>query len=186
VALSHRERISGGGDPRGLKENEISLFSKMVAIVDVYDAITSDRCYHDGMSPTEALTKMYYSWRLTGFDAEPLEQLIQCVGIYPVGTVVELSSGEVGIVISVNPAYRLKPKVNRVLDANKRHLYPHRVVDHAQDLVTTTGSGRSVQQVLTADAYGIDIKTILAPLQGAQSKKVGLRDLSSDSASSAR
>jgi putative nucleotidyltransferase with HDIG domain len=171
VALSHHERISGGGYPRGLKNSEISFFSKMVAIVDVYDAITSDRCYHDGMSPTEALTKMY-GWRLTDFDAELMEQFIQCVGIYPVGTVVELSSGEVGIVISVNPAFRLKPKVNLVLDANKRPLYPHRVLDLAQELAGTPESTRSIRQVLTADTYGIDVRTILAPFRAAHAKKV--------------
>ena len=102
VALSHHERISGKGYPRGLKSSEISLFSTM------------------------------YSWRLTDFDGELLEQFIQCVGIYPVGTLVELSSGEVGIVISVNPEFRLKPKVNVILDSNKRPVYPHRVVDLAQ------------------------------------------------------
>ncbi len=171
VAFSHHERISGKGYPRGLKSSEISLFSKMVAIVDVYDAISSDRCYHDGISPTEALTKMY-SWRLTDFDGELLEQFIQCVGIYPVGTLVELTSGEVGIVISVNPDFRLKPKVNVVLDSNKRPVYPHRVVDLTQHQLTAPEATYAIRQVLTPDAYGIDIKTELAPFQKARSKKL--------------
>ena len=143
----------------------------MVAIVDVYDAISSDRCYHDGISPTEALTKMY-SWRLTDFDGELLEQFIQCVGIYPVGTLVELTSGEVGIVISVNPEFRLKPKVNVVLDSNKRPVYPHRVVDLAQHQLSAPDATYAIRQVLTPDAYGIDIRAELAPFQKAKSKKV--------------
>jgi putative nucleotidyltransferase with HDIG domain len=170
VAFSHHERISGKGYPRGLKSSEISLFSKMVAIVDVYDAISSDRCYHDGISPTEALTKMY-SWRLTDFDGELLEQFIQCVGIYPVGTLVELTSGEVGIVISVNPDFRLKPKVNIVLDSHKRPVYPHRVVDLAQHQLTAPDAPCAIRQVLAPDAYGIDIKAELAPFQQAKAKQ---------------
>jgi len=171
VALSHHERISGGGYPRGLKSHEISLFSRMVAIVDVYDAITSDRCYHDGMSPTEALTKMY-SWRLTDFDAELLEQFIQCVGIYPVGSLVELTNGEVGFVVSVNPDFRLKPKVNLVLDSRKRRLYPQRVVDLAQHQFSVPDSNYAIRQVLMPGAYGIDVKAELAPFQAARAQAV--------------
>lgn len=171
VAFSHHERISGGGYPRGLKNHEISLFSRMVAIVDVYDAITSDRCYHDGISPTEALTKMY-GWRLTDFDAELLEQFIQCVGIYPVGSLVELTSGEVGFVVSVNPEFRLRPKVNIVLDSRKRRLYPQRVVDLAQHQLSTPDSNYAIRQVLMPDAYGIDVKAELAPFQAARARTV--------------
>jgi len=169
VALSHHERISGGGYPRGLKNHEISLFSRMVAIVDVYDAISSDRCYHDGMSPTEALTRMY-GWRLTDFDGELLEQFIQCLGIYPVGTLVELTSGEVGFVISVNPEFRLKPRVNLVLDSRKRRLYPQRVVDLAQHQTSEPNPAYAIRQALMPDTYGIDIKAELAPFQKADAK----------------
>lgn len=172
VAFSHHERISGEGYPRGLKTDEISVFSKMVAIVDVYDAITSDRCYHDGMSPTQALTNMY-NWRLTDFDGELLEQFIQCVGIYPVGTVVELTSGEVGLVISVNPESRLKPKVNVLLDREKQPIFPHRVVDLASGQSNDPESNCAVRQVLAPDAYGINIRETLAPFQQAKAKKTG-------------
>jgi putative nucleotidyltransferase with HDIG domain len=170
VAFSHHERATGGGYPRGLKSAQISFHSKMVAIVDVYDAITSDHVYHNGISPTEALTKMY-GWRMTDFDADLLEQFIQCIGIYPVGSVVELTSGEVGIVISVNPASRLKPKVDIVLDGNKHPIYPHRVVDLAQHNSDDPDSVYAIRQVLTADAYGIDIKAELEPFRKAAEKK---------------
>lgn len=171
VAFSHHERASGGGYPRGLRSEQISFHSKLVAIVDVYDAITSDRCYHDGMSPTEALTRMY-SWRLTDFDGELLENFIQCVGIYPVGSLVELTSGEVGIVISVHPEFRLKPKVNILLDSAKRPLYPHRVVDLAQHQRGNPEASYAIRQVLPPDAYGVDIGAELAPFRMAQSKKL--------------
>lgn len=124
IALSHYERVAGHGYPRGVTSDNISPWSKLIAIVGVCDAITSDRCYHDGMSPTHALTKMY-EWRLRDFDPELLEQFIQCIGIYPIGTIVELSSGEAGIVISINSELRLRPKVLLVLDEKRISITRH-------------------------------------------------------------
>lgn len=169
MAFSHHERIAGTGYPRGLKANEISFYSKIVSIVDVYDAITSDRCYHQGVSPTEALTRMY-GWRLTDFDGELLEQFIQCMGIYPVGTLVELTSGEVGVVISVNPVARLRPKVNLVLDGNKQPYFPARIVDLAAYADEDGAATYAIHHVLMPDAYGIDIKAHLTDIQRAKDK----------------
>jgi putative nucleotidyltransferase with HDIG domain len=169
VAFSHHERVSGRGYPRGLDGQSIPFWSKIVAIVDVYDAITSDRSYHRGIPSTEALTKMY-GWRLTDFDAELLEQFIQCLGIYPVGTLVELTSGEVGIVISVNPEARLRPKVDLVLDRDRKPLYPSRIVNLADTEWGQVDSGCAIQRVLQPGAYGIDLKQHLVPIQQAKLK----------------
>lgn len=174
MAYSHHERIAGGGYPRGLNGNEISLWSKIVAIVDVYDAITSDRCYHKGMPPTEALTKMY-GWRLKDFDGELLEQFIQCVGIYPVGSLVELTTGEVGIVISVNPLSRLRPKVDLLLDANKQPFYPTRVLNLSDCPEDELHAQCAIKDVLNPGAYGINIRDHLAPMQLAKTKTFGAR-----------
>ncbi len=171
IAFSHHERIAGSGYPRGLDGEDISFWGKLVAIVDVYDAITSDRCYHQGMAPTEALTKMY-GWRMTDFDAELLEQFIQTVGIYPVGTLVELMSGEVGIVISVNPVSRLRPKVDLLLDANKNPYYPSRVVNLAEQSSDGNSAPYSIRTVLPAGTYGISIREHLATYQQARAKKI--------------
>jgi putative nucleotidyltransferase with HDIG domain len=173
MAFSHHERIAGNGYPRGLNGNQMSRWSKMVAIVDVYDAITSDRCYHQGISATEALTKMY-SWRLTDFDGELLEQFIQTVGIYPVGTLVELNSGEVGIVISVNPQARLKPKVNLLLDGEKNPYYPARIADLAQHEILQPEDNYFIQRVLNPGSFGIDIREQLEPIQQAKAKAIGI------------
>ena len=173
MAYSHHERAAGGGYPRGLSGDQISVWSKIVAIVDVYDAITSDRCYHEGMSPTEALTKMY-SWRMTDFDPELLEQFIQCLGIYPVGTLVELTSGEVGIVISVNPVLRLRPIVSLVLDANKRPYYPARSLNLADFADNDPDNVYAIREVLKPHSYGINIREHLQPMQKAQERKLVL------------
>lgn len=168
VAYNHHERLQGHGYPRGLKSGEISQWSKMVAIVDVYDAITSDRCYHDGMAPTDALTRMY-EWRHRDFDPELLEQFIQCIGIYPIGSLVELSTGEVGVVISVNPRYRLRPKVSVVLDGDKNPCFPVRIVDLAQ-FVEQQPEACTIAGVLDQNAYNVDVQAQLREIKAGRSQ----------------
>ena len=169
MAFSHHERIAGGGYPRGLTGTQISVWSKMVAIVDVYDAITSERCYHKGMSPTEALTKMY-GWRVKDFDVDLLEKFIQCIGIYPVGTLVELTSGEVGIVISVNTTSRLKPKINVILNEKKQPYFPARIVNLEDFKSNDPNNTYAIRDVLAPGTYGISIREHLAPIQAAKAK----------------
>ena len=110
--LEHHERVSGEGYPFGKRDGDISLFGRICAIVDVYDAITSDRVYHKGLTPYEALSRMY-SWVDRDFDKKLFEIFVKTVGIYPVGSVVVLSNGMIGIVEKQNPNL-LKPVVKVV------------------------------------------------------------------------
>ena len=167
IALSHHERLAGHGYPNGLPDDQISPWSKIVAITDVYDAITSDRCYHDGMSPTQALTKMY-EWRIRDFNPELLEQFIQCIGIYPIGTLVELNSGEVGIVISVNRELRLKPKVLLILDEDKNPYYPVHIVDLKNYHQDYGENPYNIQAVLEPRSYNIDTNDYMHEIKQAQ------------------
>ena len=167
IALSHHERLSGKGYPHGHLSHQISPWSKIVAIVDVYDAITSDRCYHAGMSPTRALTKMY-EWRIRDFDPELLEQFIQCIGIYPIGTIVELNSGEVGIVISVNTEMRLRPKILLILDEKKNPYYPARIADLSIYIRKDNEDGYGIESVLEPTSYNINVKDHIKDIQQAQ------------------
>ena len=171
VVFSHHERLAGHGYPQGLNAEEISYWSRLVAIVDVYDAITSDRCYHDGMKATEALTKMY-SWREKDFDPELMEQFIHCIGIYPIGSLVELSDGEVGIVITLNPSKRLKPKILMVLDEQKKPYFPARIVDLAEIPEQEGVSPLTIKTVLEPGEYNIDTREYLTDLQQAQLRKM--------------
>ena len=172
IAFSHHERIGGGGYPRGLNSTEISFWNRLVSIVDVYDAITSDRCYHKGISPTEALTKMY-GWRHTDFDPALLEKFIQCVGIYPVGTLVELTSGEIGVTIALNDVQRLRPKISLVLDANKSPYSPARIIDLAACAGNDPEPTYGIKAVLPPGSYNIDIKSQLQQIGLAQLKNCG-------------
>jgi putative nucleotidyltransferase with HDIG domain len=155
VAAQHHERYAGGGYANGVAGDKIGTFGLVSGIVDCYDAITSDRVYHSGMSPYEALTSMY-SWRNTDFHPGLIEQFIQCMGIYPVGSLVELSDGSIGVVINVNRRRRLRPRVALVLKPNKKPYRLGRIVN-LKDLEEQDGSSAtSVVKVLQPGEYGIN------------------------------
>lgn len=128
VAYSHHERLLGQGYPRGLQDEAISFESKLVAIADVYDAITSKRVYCDAIEPSTAMEYLY-SMRAKAYDEKLVESFIQCIGIYPVGTLVELSSGEVALVLSSTPSHRLEPLIMLVRDAKKNPLASVRIIN---------------------------------------------------------
>lgn len=111
ITLHHHERRDGSGYPDKQVEGSISELAQMAAIVDVYDAITSDRCYHKGMPAAEALRKIY-EWSKFHFNPTLAQEFMRCVGIYPVGTLVLLESGRLGVVIEPHETSLLTPKVN--------------------------------------------------------------------------
>ncbi|TVZ39854.1 HD-GYP domain-containing protein (c-di-GMP phosphodiesterase class II) [Alteromonadaceae bacterium 2753L.S.0a.02] len=118
VAYSHHERIDGTGYPRKLPGHGISRYSRIVALVDAYDAMTADRCYAPAKTSTEAL-KIIYNEKGKQFDEALAIKFIETIGLYPAGSIVELYSGDVGIVIESNPKLRHLPKVILLLDETK-------------------------------------------------------------------
>jgi putative nucleotidyltransferase with HDIG domain len=98
VCLHHHEKTDGSGYPDGLKGDEISLFAKMGAVCDVYDAITSNRPYKSGWDPAESLRKMA-EWANGHFDPKVFQAFVKSMGIYPVGSLVRLTSGRIGVVV---------------------------------------------------------------------------------------
>ena len=117
IARQHHERFDGSGYPYNLKGDEIAPAAQMAAIVDVFDAITADRCYRQGMDQVSALRKIY-DWRSSHFNAKLVQQFIRCVGIYPPGTVVRLESGRIAVVVEGTGSL-LKPVVRVVYDAGQ-------------------------------------------------------------------
>lgn len=123
VTRHHHERLDGRGYPQQLEEWQISRFARLVSIVDAFDAMTSDRCYRDGIPASDAIRVLYRN-RGRQFDADMVEAFIRMVGIYPPGTLVELNSGEVALIVTVHPGKKLKPRIEILMDANKSRSLP--------------------------------------------------------------
>ena len=154
AVVEHHERNDGSGYPRGLTGDEVGLFSRIVSVVDVYDALTSRRVYKDAMAPAKALGMMYL-WREKDFPHQAIEGFIRCIGVYPVGSFVKLSGGEYGIVAGVNPIKPTRPEVKVVMDAKMRPQIP-RVLD----LLALEGGpqAQEIVQVLNPTEFKIDLE----------------------------
>lgn len=162
IAHSHHERIDGSGYPRKMAGDSISLFSKLVSIVDVYDAITSDRVYHMGISPHEALNLMY-GWAPRSFNGELLQEFIRCLGIYPIGSIVELDNGEVGVVMTVNRTRLMRPLLTLVLDREKKPLPSRKLLN--LELLERSGTSLGIRRILGSNAHGINVRQIIMESQ---------------------
>lgn len=115
-ALQHHERYDGTGYPKGLPSADISPIGSILAVVDVYDALTSKRPYKGSMFPHKALSIMYQHMRGKELHPDYLARFIRMVGVYPAGSVVTLEDGWTGIVMAVNPENPAKPKVRLLID----------------------------------------------------------------------
>ena len=160
IVLHHHERLNGRGYPRGLSEHKIPLLTRISSIVDVYDAITSDRCYHDGIPPAQALENLF-KWAPGNFDVSLLEGFIKCIGIYPIGSVVRLNSGEVGIIVASDECNRLKPILLIVQNAEGKPVSQRRLINMASASWKKGGSPLSIVRVLEPAEVDVDIKAVL-------------------------
>ncbi len=115
--LEHHERYDGTGYPRGIKGDRTTLFGAIVAIADVYDALTSERPYRSALSPSEAV-EFFMAAGGSHFNPELLNLFLRKVAPYPVGTSVSLSNGWVGLVLENYETFGLRPKLRIYRDAN--------------------------------------------------------------------
>lgn len=160
VVLHHHERLDGGGYPQGLSEADIPMLTRITSIVDVYDAITSDRCYHDGVSPALAMENLF-KWSKGNFDISLLEKFIKCLGIYPIGSVVRLNTGEVGVVVSTDEDHRVRPIVLLAMNADGKAYQPRRLVNLSSEVWEKSGSLLTIEEVLQPGSLGIGIRDIV-------------------------
>jgi len=128
VCLHHHEKIDGSGYPHQLKGDEISLYTKMCAVCDVYDAITSNRPYKMGWDPSESIQKMT-EWCAGHFDKEVFQAFVKCIGIYPTGSLIRLSSGRLGVVLDQSGKSLLTPTVKTFYSTRSRTYTKPEIVD---------------------------------------------------------
>lgn len=156
VAHSHHERVNGKGYPRGLKGAEIDLFSKIVTIVDVYEIVTNNPGVKVQVTCPGAL-KSIYSLCDSYFDRDLVEDFIKCLGIYPVGSVVELDSGELAIVITVKPDKHLLPTIMIIRDSKGVPRYPPQIIN-LDNFKDPEGAPRlMITKVIDPESVGIDL-----------------------------
>ena len=144
VALHHHEKMDGSGYPHGLPAEKISLFARMGAVCDVYDAVTSNRPYKAGWGPAESIHKMA-QWQ-GHFDPVVFKAFVMSVGIYPVGTLVRMHSGRLGVVIDQNAGSLVAPKVRIFFSAKSKMPIPVQVLDLADPATDDKIVGRESPQ----------------------------------------
>ncbi len=156
MVATHHERHDGSGYPFGLSKNDIPLFGKIAGIVDCYDAIITERMHAPALSPHEAV-KNLYGWSGKDFQPELVEQFIQVVGVYPVGTVVELSDGRVAVVVSHNKVRRLRPRIMIVMNKDKEFHSKLRTINLFNVTEGEDGCPLHITKSVNPSFYGIDI-----------------------------
>lgn len=156
MVATHHERHDGSGYPGGLKGTAIPMGGRILGIVDTYDTLTAPRRDAPGQSPHQAVGALYQA-RGTLFQPELVEQFIQTCGIYPTGSLVELSDGQVGVVTAVHSLKRLRPNIMLLLDEQHLPLPQFRTIDLGEIREDAHGRPLTIKGGLAPGAFGIDL-----------------------------
>lgn len=156
----HHERYDGSGYPRGLKGEEISQVGRMAAIVDVYDAMTSDSMYRKAMTPAQAIQKMF-EWSKFHFDPVLTQIFVKSMGIYPVGSLVRLESGRLGVVLEQAEQNLLTPRLKLIYDSRRNYYIQPEILDLSRPL--GSGGGDRIVSYEIPEKWGIDPSRFLKP-----------------------
>lgn len=143
IVIEHHERINGSGYPYGLRGAEISRFSQIVAVTDAYDAMLTGR-NHPRLQPIEVLRQLYLEANGGAFDRDLVERIIRCLGVYPIGSLVELNTGERGIVIAANRADTVKPTL-RIISSRQGLELPNGPIVSLADPDSDSGERRIIR-----------------------------------------
>ena len=165
VVAEHHERVDGSGYPQGLSGAALSPLSQMVAIAEIYDTMLDTREGRPPLLPAQAVKELYQLGRSQQLDLGLVECMIRCVGIYPVGSLVELSTGERGLVIAANPGNALRPVVHILWDPRQQLYATPATVDLAA--LDADAPSRMICHVLDPTTEGHDIVTYVQEGNGA-------------------
>lgn len=154
IVARHHEREDGSGYPHNLKGETIGMLGRMGGLIDTFVAITNPRPYADSLTVHDALRKLY-RWRGRLFHEPLVEQLVQAIGVFPVGTFVELTTGDVAVVVAHNRVRRLKPRVLLLMGPDKQRLSRPTMLDLLYAPAAPDGAEVLIANALEPGAYGI-------------------------------
>lgn len=157
IVAQHHERENGNGYPRGLYANQLHVYSRMAAIVDCYEELIVERFGIPAARPFLALKELRDNSN-RGLNSTLVEQFAQCIGIFPVGSLVELNTGEVAIVLSHNRTQRFLPQIMTILDAKKQPYAKPLTLDLRSAVTGPDNEQYTIISDLPQGAYGIDAK----------------------------
>lgn len=156
ICAQHHEKLNGKGYPRGLQNDDISMAGRMASIVDIYDAITADRCYHKGKSPNETMKILS---RLGGeeLDINLVYDFIRCMSVYPVGTMVELSNQCLGVVTIAHATRADRPTVKLFYDKQQRQYIRAKVIDLSSEAYL----GLSITRAVDPNTLSVKVRNFI-------------------------
>lgn len=169
MVLAHHERSDGSGYPNGLIEHRIPAFARIAGIIDCYNAMCGLRPYHQSLTPFASMQELY-NLRKQHFQSELVEKFMQCIGVYPNGSLLEFKSGEVAIVLAQNLANHSKPKIMLLLDALKRPYVDFKVIDMSKRPIGDNGKPMVIHRDLKQNDFNIDLSIIYNKLKIALNK----------------
>jgi HD-GYP domain-containing protein (c-di-GMP phosphodiesterase class II) len=155
VAYCHHERPDGRGYPRGLAAEQIPHMASIVAIAEAYDSMTTEQIWRPAWAPSDAL-RVIYSERGSQFDEELVVQFIDAIGIFPPGSIIEMTSGEIGIVLS-KTGDKLRPRIILILDSDHQPM-PQKVIDLSMKSTNADGLVYQIRTTHHNGSFGIDIQ----------------------------
>ena len=161
IAEQHHEMMDGTGYPKALSGDQIHYYARLTAVADVYDALTAKRVYKPAMPMYQALLRIH-KLKNTEFDEHAVDLFVKTLGLYPVGSLVELNTGEQGIVYEPNPVDSRKPGVALLTQPSKKPRAAPYIVNLA---IRSQAEGREITRVLDPDKMKIDIEKIMADVE---------------------
>ncbi len=161
IVQNYHERFDGTGYPNGLVGDQVPLLARITGLVDAYDAMTSRKPYSDEVLTTSEAMDYLYDQRDIKFQGQLVEEFIQSLGIYPTGTLVELSNGEVALIVEQNYSQRIQPVVLIVLDRERRPLEKTKKIDIRAHNAAEPEQPISIKRALAVGEYGLDAADIM-------------------------
>ncbi len=159
MVASHHERYDGSGYPKGLEGDEIPLLGQIAGIVDAYVSVTFPRAGLNAV-PSDFATNVLFKQRNKYFKADLVDELIGCVGLYPPGSLIELNTGQVAIVVTQNSQWRLRPRIMLILDKNKKPFATYPIIDLMKETEDEDGNHLSIKTGIRDGAYAIDLSKL--------------------------